>query len=301
MNRTKANPMLPLLAVVAAIILPAHPAGAQTPPDQPRSGEVHEIRRVVDSTSTSTGMMGSSGSSHDADALVERVIAVRDGGVELEYDLPDGASADERASDWKFPVRVLRPPHGPLQLLNAAELERRVDRWLTAGEMTRQACGHWIFTWNAFQIECDPQSAIPMLERFLLWPDELRDGASWQQEGSRAPVVLRQQRRPSGGAIFVARMEVDPEAARRERVRSDIVVAEIMHQGLTPEAALQAHAADGITGTIVSTFELDAAHHLQRRTTVTELEVRGADGRGEHRTITETVERRRVRAAGPGA
>lgn len=293
--------MLPLLAVVAAVILPAHPAGAQTPLDQPRAGEIYEIRRVVDSTSTSTEMMGSSGSSHDEDALVERVIAVGDAGVELEYDLPSGTSADERASDWKLPVRVLRPPHGPLQLLNGAELERRVDRWLTGGGMTRQACGHWIFTWNAFQIECDPQAAIPMLESFILWPDELRDGASWQQEGGRAPAALRLERPGPGREIFVARMEIDPEAVRRERIHSDIVVAEIMRRSLTPEAALQAHAAERISGTIVITFEIDAVHHLRRRTTVTELEVRGADRQSEHRTVTETVERRLVRAARPGA
>jgi hypothetical protein len=299
MNRAKANRMLPLLALVAAMILPAHPACAQAAPDQARPGETYEIRRVADSASTSTEMAGSSGSAHDQDALVERVIAVRDAGVELDYDLPNGTSADERASDWKFPVRVLRPPHGPLQLLNGAELERRVDRWLRGGGMTRQACGHWIFTWNAFPIDCDPQAAIPMLEPFILWPDALRDGASWQQEGSRAPVALRLERPSPGREIFVARMEIDPEAVRRTRVRSDLVAAEIMRRSLTPEAALQAHAAERISGTIVTTFEIDAPHHLRRRTTVTELEVRGADEGSEHSTVTETVERRLLRAGAP--
>jgi hypothetical protein len=293
--------MLRLVAMVAAAILPTLAAYAQSAPDQPRSGEVYEIRRVVDSSTVSRDEMGSTGSSHDEDTIVERVIAVRDTGVELEYDLPNGTSADDRAREWKFPARLLRPPHGPAQLLNAPELERRLERWLTSAGLPREACGRWYFSWNAFQIDCDPQAVIPILEPFTLWPDELRDGALWQQQGSRAPVALRQERPAPGRETFVARMEIDPEAVRRERVRADIVVAEIMHRSLTPEAALQAHAAERISGTMVTTFEMDTSRHIRRRTTVTELEVRGADGRAEHRTVTETVERRLVRAASPVA
>ena len=282
--------MLRPLAILAATILPALAARAEPPPSQPR--EVYEIRREANSSSRTSGEMGGSGTTHDVDVLVERVIAVRDDGVELEYDLPADATADDRASDWHFPVRVLRPPHGPLQLLNGPELQARLETWLREAGIPREACGHWIFTWNAFQIDCDPQSAIPAIEQFTLWPDELRDGASWQQPGSRAPVALREEGRASGHTAFVARMEVDPEAVRRDRVHTDIVVAEIMHRPLTPEAARQAHAAEQISGTIVTTFEIDAARNLRRRTTVTELEVRGGAEGAEHRTVTETVERR---------
>jgi hypothetical protein len=293
--------MLRLAAMVAAAILPALAAHAQSAPDQPRPGEVYEIWRVVDSSTASRDEMGSTGSSHDADRIVERVITARDAGTELEYDLPNDASADDRAREWKFPARVLRPPHGPTQLLNAPELERRLQRWLTTAGLRREACGHWIFTWNAFQIDCDPQAVIPLLEPFTLWPDELRDGALWHQEGSRAPAALRQERPAPDRETFVARMDVDPEAVRRERVRADLVVAEIMRRSLTPEAAVQAHAADLISGTIVTTFEMDAMRHVRRRTTVTQLDIRGADGRTEHRTVTETVERRLVRPAPPAA
>lgn len=288
-----------LLAILAALILPPLAARAETPPDPVRPGQLYEIRREANSSWSSSEQLGSTGSSHDADTIIERVIAVRDAGVELEYDLPDGTSAEDRARDWKLPVRVLRPSHGPLQLLNAPELESRLERWLRAAGMTREACGHWIFTWNAFQIDCDPQAVIQMLEPFYAWPDALREGASWQQEGSRAPVALRLERPGPGRETFVARMEIDPEAARRERARSDVVVAEIMRRDLTPDAALRAHSADQISGTITTTFEVDAGRNLRRRTTVTELAVRGADGQTEHRTVTETVERRLVRAEAP--
>jgi hypothetical protein len=207
-------------------------------------------------------------------------------------------------------VRVLAPPHGPFQLLNGPELETRIEAWLRAAGLPREACGHWYFSWNAFQIECDPQLALQVLEPFALWPDALRDGASWRQEGSRAPVTLREERRASGGTIFVARMEVDPEAVRRERARSDVAVAEIMRRTLTPEAALQARSADHVSGTIVTTFELDARSNARRRTTVTELDMRSPNGQTEHGTVTESVERRlappgsgrprRTRIARPG-
>lgn len=289
-----------LLAIAAAITLPVLAAHAQTTPAQLRPGQVYEIRREVNSSSTSSDQTDAS-TTQDIDRIVERVIAVREAGVELEYDEPNDTPGDSRASDWKFPARVLRPPRGPLQLLNAPELERRVERWLRSAGMTREACGHWIFTWNAFRIDCDPQAVIRIVESFTDWPDELRDGALWQRQGSRAPVPLRQERPAPGREVFVARMEIDPEVVRRDRAHSDVVVGEIMRRSVMPETALRAHAAEQISGTITTTFEVDAARTLRRRTTVSQLEVRGADGRSEHRTVTETVERRLVRAEVPGA
>lgn len=290
--------MLRFLAMLAALILPALVARAEEPSDQLRPGEVYAIRREVNSSETSTGLTGT-GTTHDVDIVIERVIAVRDAGVELEFDLPRGAPGDEEARDWKFPARVLAPAHGPLQLLNRPELEARLEQWLRAAGMPRQACEHWIFTWNAFQIECDPQSVIRVLQPFILWPDDLRDGAPWQQEGSHASVTLQQERYGSGRTIFVARMEIDPEAVRREHVHADLVLAEIMHRSLTPEAAARARAAEQISGTMTTTFEMASGEHGRLRTTVTEVDTDGPDGR-RHRTVTETVERRLMTTASRG-
>ena len=66
----------------------------------------------------------------DVTTLVERVIALRDSGVELEFDLPEGTSAEDRTRNWQFPARVLKSSDQPLQLLNGAELEARVQDWL---------------------------------------------------------------------------------------------------------------------------------------------------------------------------
>jgi len=284
--------MLRLVAVTAALLLQAFAARAQEARPGAQAGDVYEIRRESVSSETTNGE--SSASSSSRNMLMERVIAVHDSGVELEFDLPQDVSAEDRAPIWQFPVRVLRPPQGPLQLLNGPELEARVERWLTAAELTRAACGHWYFTWNAFQVECDPQSVVQALAKLEL-PGDLRDGAPYQEAGGRGPAVMRREPRAPDGTVFVVEMDIDPEAARRERAQADIVVAEIMtRESLSLEAALQARSAERLSGTIRITFETDAGGRARRRTKVTELAIEGPNGTRETQTVTETVERRLV-------
>jgi hypothetical protein len=288
----KVRLMLRLLAVTTALLLQTLAAHAQEPRPGSRVGDIYEIRS--ERVSQSSGE-GSSGSSHDVDGFIERVIAVHDAGVELEFDLPEDATAEDRARTWQFPARALRPLHGPLQLLNGSELEARLDRWLEAAGWTRAICGRWIFTWNAFRIECDPQSVIQGLERLDLASGDLREGAPYREAGARGPAVLRREARGSKGATFVVEMEVDPEAVRRERAQADIVVAEISRrESLTFDAALQAHASERISGTIRITFETDSAGRVRRRTKVTELAIEGTPRGRETQTVTEIVERRLV-------
>jgi len=279
---------LVLSVSVAILMLQGSAAPAQEPPG-PRAGEVYELRLLRESSQTATD--GSSGSTHDADVLVERVIAVREGGVELEFDLPEETTAEDRARTWQFPVRVFKPAQGPLQLLNGPELEARVDRWLAAGGMTRESCGHWIFTWNAFRIECDPQSVMQLLAAVDLASHDLRDGTAFQEAGGLGG-TLRRESADRNGAVYVVEMAVDPQAVREERARADAAMREIM--GDSPELgqAMHARTPDQISGTIKIRFETDAAGHVRRRTTVTELAMDGPGGRHETETVTETVERR---------
>ena len=140
------------------------------------------------------------------------MVAVREAGLEQEYDLPKEATAEDRASSWQFPVRVFKPfLRMPMQLLNGPELEARVDSWLKAGGLTRVACGHWIFTWNAFRIECDPQSVLKTLEAFDLQTDDLRDGAVYKDPEAREPAPMKRKTvGPKGAVFFVVEMAVDP-------------------------------------------------------------------------------------------
>lgn len=277
-------------AIIAALLLPA--ACGELAKSAPKAGEEYEISKRYETSGQASD--GSSGSSRGRDTFLERVVATREGGLELEYDLAKDATAQDRARTWQFPVRVFRPSTGPMQLLNRPELEARLEGWLKAAGWTRAVCGRWIFTWNAFRIECDPQSVIKILEALDLRSVDLREGASYQEAEARGPGTLTRKAAGPNGDTFAVAMEVDPDAVRRARAESDVAFGEIMHKPVTLDAALRARANESVSGTISVTFDTDAGGHVRRRTKVTKVETKGSDGRSESQTATETVERRPV-------
>lgn len=280
------------MATIAALLLLANGARGESPQSAPKVGEEYEIsKRYETSQQTSDG---SSGSSRGRDAILERVIGVREGGLDLEYDLPKDATAKDRARSWQFPVRVFRPTNGSMQLLNRPELEVRVEGWLKAAGWTRADCGRWIFTWNAFRIECDPQSVIKTVEAFDLRSADLREGAPYQETEARGPGTLTRKAAGPNGATFSVVMEIDPDAVRRARADSDVAVGEIMRKPVTLDAALRERAKEHVSGTISVTFDTDSARNVRWRTKVTKVETRRPDGSSESQTVTETVERRPV-------
>jgi hypothetical protein len=276
--------MLRRLAMMMALF----PQGLAAEP-APRAGEVYEISRVSDATFSEGG---SSGNSHDQDMWVERVIAVRDEGVEVEIDLPANATAQERAASWQFPVRVLRPVQGPPRLLNRAELETRIEHWLRAAHMTRANCGHWIFTWNAFQIQCDPDQVLELLATLDLTAPDLRDGAAYPDPMALAPGRLRQETHGPDNAVFVAEMALDPEKLRREQSRADTAMTEIVGDPPDMRAIRAGLVPRQFSGTIRLRLEVNAARRTLARTRVITLDTERVNGSREHRIVTETVERR---------
>jgi hypothetical protein len=282
-----------LIGTIVAPFWMAHDARAKSSQSVTEVGAQYEITKRYE-TSQKSGD-GSSGSSRGQDAILERVIAVRDGGLELEYDLPKGATAEDRARNWQFPARVLKPHDGPMQLLNGAELEARVEGWLKAAGWTREVCGRWIFTWTAFRIDCDPQSVLQTLEAYDLRSAALQDGAVYQDAQGLAPATLARAATGPKGATFTVTLEIDPDAVRRVRAESDVMVGEIMRKPVTFEAALLQQADVRVSGTITVTLEADSAGQLRRRTRVTNTVTTDPDGKSEKETATETVERRLVR------
>jgi hypothetical protein len=279
-----------VLALVACLALRAA-AMAQAI----RVGDQFEITRDIESLS-STPDGASTGSSTDRDTIVERVVASSPSGLELVYDLPYGTTPDDRARQWQLPVRVRKPPHGPLQLLDRPALEDRLKAWLRSAGLTQAACGHWYFTWNAFQIECDPQSALESIEGFDLGPDDLAQGAPYRDSKALNPAPVKRTTASSGGEVFHVTMDVDPDAVRRDLAEGDVVAGEILRKPVTLKDALLIRSAEHISGTIDITFETDAAGHVRRQTKVTTLRnIKGAlNGQPETRTSTETLERRRT-------
>lgn len=278
--------------VLASLVLLACAACAQPSVAGPRIGDTYEVTLTRDSQQQATD--GASGSSHDQDTLVERVIGVRSDGVELEYDLPSGAPKEERASTWQFPARVFRPWTGPVQLLNRPELETRIDAWLKSGNVPRSACGHLIFTWNAFRIECDPDAVIKAVEAFEL-PTIIREGAPYSDPDALIPAALTKKNAGPHGATFVADMKIDPNAVRRAKAETDVGVGEIMNKPVTLDDALARHANDDVSGTISVNLDTDASGQVWRRKTVTVVKIKRDKGQSETEITTTALERRRVK------
>jgi hypothetical protein len=280
------------MGTVAVLLLAAIVAHADPSPLAPQVGDTYELSLTRDSAQQ--GSDRSSGSSHDKDTIIERVIGLRADGLELQYDLPNAATADERARNWQFPARVFKPFGGPAQLLNGPELEARVDDWLKAAGWTRTVCGHWIFTWNAFRIECDPQSVIKTVQSFDLRSADVREGTSYQDTEARGPGKLAKKAGESGGVIFSVEMPVDADAVRRARAESDVAAGEIMGKPVSLDAALRERAKEIVSGTISVAFETDSAGNVRRRTKVTKLDITRSDGRSETETVAATLERRLI-------
>ena len=280
------------LALASLLVWSSVAAGSDSSDLKPTVGSTFEIVRVAESE-FQRGDQGN-GSSYDSDAIIERVVDVRDDGLELEYDnLPPPAGKDS-AGNWQFPARVFKPNSGPTLLLNAPELEARLDPWLAKAKWNRAICDKWIFTWNAFHIDCDPQSAIAIIEPFDLRPSELSEGAPYRDDRALAPVSLKQIAKSDNGSSFAAELSIDPDKVRRAQAESDVAVGTMTGQPVTLDDALRNHAADRVSGTIVVTFETDSAGEVKRRKTVTTIETIDSEGMKGTRKTTETVERERV-------
>jgi hypothetical protein len=261
----------------------------------PRVGDVYEIAMVRESTEQGTD--GSSGNSHDQDTISERVLAIRPDGLELEYDLPKDATQEDRQSSWQFPARVFRPHRGPAQLLNRSELEARVDPWLKKAGWSRGVCGHWIFTWNGFQIECDPQAVIKLIEAFDVTVPDLRDGAAYQEAGTLGSAPLTRKAAGPERATFSAQLKVDPDAVRKAEAETDVAVGEITRKPVTLEAALRSRGREVVSGTVAVTFDADPTGYVRGKTKITQLEIKDSKGRSETRTVTQTIDRKLIFSA----
>lgn len=280
-------------AMVAALLLLSSAARSEPLHAAPEVGHEYVISKTYATSAQSSD--GSSESSRGRDTLLERVIGVREGGLELEFDLPKQATAEDRARNWQFPVRVFRPANGSMQLLNRPELEARLEDWLEAAGWTHDACGRWIFTWTAFLVECDPEAVIRAVATFDLRTAGIREGISHREADAKGPGTLTRKSAGPDGATFVVEMQIDPDAARRARAEADVAVGEMMQAPVTLDSALRERAKEDVRGSILVTFDTDAAGNLRKRTKVTKVETTGPDRVIENRTVTETVERHPVR------
>lgn len=273
---------------VLALLLWLAPSAWAAPAARERVGTAYEIR--VERRSATRESDGSVATSTDRDMVVQRVTAIRADGVELRYERPAAIPAHERVADWQFPARVFRPDHGPVQLLNRPELERRRDRFLAAAGLTSADCGQMVFTWDLFRIECDPQLVLQSIEGYDFVPGELRDGAAYSDPAAAAPGQLRQSNGAGGTVSYVAQMPIDPEVIRRERAVLAAFTAQLERHGATANAKPTAQPDEPISGTVAVSLDRDAAGLVWRRTRVIDVTI-GAAGRTQRETRMEVVER----------
>jgi hypothetical protein len=261
---------------------------------EPKAGDVFQIVQTYETSKSTNG--DSSSSSGGKSALIERVIRVDQGGVELEYDEPPEADGKRKGLNWQLPARIYRPANGTPILLNSAELEKRVDPWLKKAKMQRAACGQWIFTWNAFKIECDPASALGIVEQFNLWSPNMAEGQLFSDSSSIAAVPLKVKSYGANGSVYVAELEVDPEKVKKQKAETDVLVSKIMGKTKSFESALAEQANHKISGTILVTIEAGPSGQTIKRTTITRFRIE-ADGAIETGSNSVTLERRPLSSA----
>jgi len=278
--------------IAGACALPAQLAGR---PAEPRVGAVSVISRQVQTVQSDN--RGSTSSTSNSDAFLERVVAVRADGVELEYDVARDGGLGAGGGSWQFPTRVFRPLRGPLQLVNTAELTARIDAWLKSAGLTRTACGHWAFDWNAFRIECDPKSALAAVEALNLHVADLRDGAAYSDPDAAKPATLKRTKTSPSGATYAVEATLDSERLRKQAVQNDLASAEIMRKPLTEKDAVHAHAGDKISGNVTVTLDVDGDGIVVRRTRRLTVQVAAPNGTVEVSTSTEVITRQPAAAA----
>jgi hypothetical protein len=177
-----------------------------------RAGDIYQIQHVTVWSTVHDN--GDTAGSNNRFTLLEYIAGVRADGLELKYDLPESSSSNNRIKDWKFPVILFRPVGGKVEILNRAELESRIDKWLEDAKLTHSDCGRRIFSWNVFQIDCDPLSVIEGLAPFDLRTVKPEDGASYEDAVYRG--VMKQTVAGPNGFTFVVELGVDRNAVIRE-------------------------------------------------------------------------------------
>lgn len=245
-------------------------SACEQPTDAPWSSEVEgslfEVRVAYESESAGGE---SSGTSRGHDTLIERIIAVDPTEIVVRYErIPSPrryVGEQPNLIDWEFPATISVLDPDAIILQNVDEIEARNAEWRQAAGIPDEACGLWYFTWNAFEIECDPNTVVQALEAFMLYNKELYEGREIKEphtlEGSVLTFVS------SLPLTLQADFILDPEIIRKERAQQDVIVAQIMQsETITLEDAIEGRATEQISGTLTTEWELDELGRVIKRT-----------------------------------
>ena len=270
-----------LLAALSA------PAWGQAQVEQ--VGDQFQITVFHKSESKSEGSTSTSSGGH---AYLEQILSVSEDGVERSYDLPLSPDDDERIINWQFPVRLFEASDGRVEILNRSELEARRDSWLQAEEIPVEACGTWHFTWNAFQLDCDPDAILETIRAINIQPESLIDGVAFTHPAALYPGQLQSAKDDSG--LFRVEMKINPDWFYRTNAQSDVIVGDIMRKPISFEEAYAKRQAEQITGTIEVVLKADANGRVREQITSIETIRTEVAGKIKTEISTETIKRERI-------
>lgn len=218
------------LAAAAALALAVAAAAQEAPPTSeivvttPAVASAWEVTLAYeDSSRREDG--SSESSSRGQTAVTERVLERDARGWLIEYGFPPDTSEEDRLREWQFPLRVFRSNSGDLVLANEAELQARADEWLERAKLSREACGTWYFTWNAFRVDCDPATALGIAEGYDLWLMDFVRTGKLGHEFATEPRAAVPTRDDAGNTIYTAALTIDPEKVRKSELKSQEIAA----------------------------------------------------------------------------
>lgn len=255
------------------------------------AGESYYLKLSHEEESEDSG--GGRSSSRGRDDLIERIIEITDEWRIVEYDLPLEPGEERKPLNWQFPARFQIDAEGTATLLNAGDLAERNAAWRELAGVDESACGSWYFTWNAFKIECDPQSVLGILDRYDLDFGSLREGWQLAYPSTLAKAALRDCTEEAEETTYCADYILDPEAIRQSRIESDKVVAQIMGEEAAGRTAKD-RSKEQIEGSLQLKLSVDDDGEVWKRVVTTSLTTIAEDGEIEISTSREELLRTRV-------
>lgn len=194
---------IPLFLISISLLLYA--AKSTSTSSSPSSSTI-----VYEAQSESKSSRGDNGSWRTRSAIIERIIGKKDEGLELEYSFPQADIPEN--DEWKLPARVLTMPGKSIKLLNEPEIKARLEKYLEKHPKIRERCGGVVFTWTAFEIHCNTNHVVDVVEDYNLYLGPLSEGKLYQEPGALAPL----RKKSSVGSNLVLEVELVLDPARLE-------------------------------------------------------------------------------------
>ena len=251
---------------------------------------------VYESQTRSSSSTGGSGSSRTNSAILEHVIGKKDGGLEVQYSFPQ--SDIPKIEAWKLPARALIVPGSSIELLNESEISKRLDNFLDENPEIRERCGGVVFTWTAFDIHCNTDHVINLIESYNLHLGALHEGKLYEEKDTIAPASLKRVSVDENNLVYEVELILDPIYLQKEYKKTMEQVAEITGENVSSVMNSSLKLTDNekpkFSGIRLVTIETIPSGHvvkIQRETTT--IIIGGGTFR-ETRTQNEILKRQEV-------